>query len=40
MIPAKLLRPADLAKTQTFYIHKINKIIMVYKHKYSIFATF
>ena len=36
----KLLNLANLFKTQTFYIYKIIKIIVIYKDKYHIFTIF
>ena len=40
MILKKLLGPTDLSRAQTFYIYKATKVVIVYKNKYLILATF
>ena len=40
MIPAKLLGPLDLARTQALYIHETTKVVMIGKNKDLVFATF
>ena len=40
MVPAKLFGPADLARAQTLYIHKMTNVVIIGKHKYFVLGIF